>query len=95
MKTRLWTAWIQYFATGEGVTIAAVIGYAKTKKEAKQLFTDKFGEYLAIGCEVEPGIVRNEVVELLFSKTLLKRLKDNDGNSGALEAHAEYHVNKS
>lgn len=93
--TKLWTVWSQYFATGEGVTIMAIIGYADNVEQAKALFTDKFGEYFAIGCETQEGIVRNGVTEFLFSKTLLDRLETNESNSGALLAYGEYRVNKS
>jgi len=92
---KLWTAWVDYFATGEGVTYSAVIGYAEDEAGAKKLFEEKFGEYLTIGCKAKEGIVRNEITEFLFSKFLFSRLEKNKDNSGALSIHAEYHVNKS
>ena len=95
MKLKLWTVSTECFATGEGETLAAIIGYAKTKKEAKQLFVDKFGDHLAIDCEIKSGISKNEVVKTLFSKKLLKHIKDNNSSSGALQAYAHYYVNKS
>jgi len=97
METKLWTAWCHYFATGEGVTYMAIIDYATTPEEIKQKFTERFGEYFTIGCDVEVGIVRNDVTQLLFSEALLVRLEknDNEGVCGALSASGEYHVNKS
>ncbi len=97
VETKLWTAWIHYSATGEGVTYMAIIDYATTPEDIKQKFTERFGEYFTIGCEVGVGVVRNPVTKFLFSEALLTRLENNEseGACGALSANGEYHVNAS
>lgn len=95
MKTTLWTVWCEYFATGEGVSYSAIITYAKSAKEAKKLYIEKFGDYLAIGCEVKKGVVCNKVTSLLFSETLLDNLEKHNEHSGSLFAYGEFHLNKS
>ena len=58
---KMYTVWGDYFATGEGRTLFAWIGYAPNKKGARKMFADHFGTYFAKGCEVEKGVVRNTV----------------------------------
>ncbi len=95
MKTTLWTVWCEYFATGEGLTYMAIIGYASNTEEAKKLFSDQFHEYYVVGCKAEQGVVCNEVTKLLFSETLLDNLEKHNEHSGALFAYGEFHLNKS
>jgi len=91
---KLWTVWSDYFATGEGVTYSAIIGYAKNAKGAKKLFANKFNEYLAIGCEAEEGVVKNGITKFIFSDELLKAIKKAE-NKANLVAYGEYHENRS
>ena len=50
----LWTIWDDYFATGEGRTFMAVIGYATSEEAAKKLFQDQFGDWFAKAAKLSP-----------------------------------------
>lgn len=91
---RLWTVWCEYFATGEGISYSAIIGYAKSAKQAKKMYESRFGEYLAIGCEAKEGVVKNAITKFLFSDEVIKTLKKGEKKAD-LFAYAEYHENRS
>lgn len=93
-RPQLWSVWSDYFATGEGRTLMAVVGYASSEEQAKALFVQQFGEWFALGCEAAPGVVPNPVLEHLFSPVVLQLLTDNDGVAN-LKAHASVHINMS
>lgn len=67
----LWTARSDYFATGEGRRIMALIGYAVDEKGCRELFAQRFHSYYAQHCEISAGLVCNRTIEYLFSKELL------------------------
>lgn len=50
MKPRYYTAWTDYYATGEGSTL--MFALSTTPRAAEKLFRDKFGEYFAQGMTV-------------------------------------------
>lgn len=91
---KLWTIWVDYFATGEGRTLTALIVYAENAEEAKKKFADKFSDYMAIGCDAEEGVVKNNVTKFLFSAELLKNIRKEEGKAHVV-VFAECHVNKS
>lgn len=91
---RLWTVWLDYFATGEGRTMMAVIGYASNEDEAKALFFKQFGEWFALGCEAGVGIVHNPVIQYLFSPVALQTMTQSEGLANIV-AHASVHLNAS
>ena len=88
----LWTSWLDYYATGEGRTMMAYVGYAKDEACARQQFAEAFDEYFARGCEIERGDVRNELTRLLWSEQALDMFEDCD-QRGAIEAKAYVHFN--
>ena len=90
----LWTVWLDYFATGEGRSMMAVIGYASNENEAKELFSKKFGDWFKIGCDAAPGVVQNPVTQFLFSTEALQMLTKHNGNAN-LVVHASIHINMS
>jgi hypothetical protein len=73
---KLWTVWLDYFATGEGRIYLARVAYAETAEQARQGFEACFGTHYADGASVAEGMVRNSVTELLFSPHLIERLED-------------------
>ena len=83
----LWTTWLDYYATGEGRTVMAWIGYARDESQAREQFGKKFDPYFAQGCEVERGVVRNEITRFVWSEATLDFLEKCDPRGGA-EAHA-------
>ena len=90
----LWTISADYFATGEGRTFMAVIGYATSEEAAKKLFQDQFGDWFAQGCEAVAGVVQNPVTQFLFSTEALQMLTKHNGNAN-LVVHASIHINMS
>lgn len=90
----LWTAWCHYFATGEGVTYIARVAFARDEAQCRKEFVEAFGEFWGLMCEASPGVVRNEVTELLFAATTLDRL-GGIKSAGAVEAKGQLHINLS
>jgi hypothetical protein len=64
LQVKLWTAWSDYGATGEGRTCMARIAYAMTAAEAIAGFGAAFNPYIAICADVGAGVVENEVTRL-------------------------------
>lgn len=91
-EVSLWTSWLDYYATGEGRTMMAYIGYAQDEARARQQFAEAFDEYFARGCEIKRGVVRNELTRLLWSEQALDTFQDCEAR-GALEAKAYVHFN--
>lgn len=91
---KLWTVWCDYFATGEGRTLAAWIGHAETQSEAIELFAEKFNPYFSRGGQAEEGVAANEVVSFLFSQSALESLKGHEGVA-FIDAAASVHINMS
>jgi hypothetical protein len=52
----MYTAWCQYYATGEGITHMVLIHPANSEEDLKERFSEVFGEYYAIGMEFKKGI---------------------------------------
>lgn len=92
-KLRLWTAWLDYSATGEGRAYMACIAFAKSKDEILSHFGRKFHPWYATGCEVGEGILRNRVTTLLWSGTLLDHLELAADQGAWVEAHSWMHFN--
>lgn len=93
MRT-LWTVTCNYFATGEGHTLLAWIGYADSDFEAKQHFEKKFGDYFAKGAEASQGVRSDEATRFLFSDAILQQAQDM-ANKAMIELSARYHLNAS
>ena len=55
--TTLWTGWMDYFATGEGRSLMAYIGYAQNADELRKSAALALGEYYAKGLDVAEGLV--------------------------------------
>ncbi len=70
---QLWTAWLNYGATGEGQTITACICYASSEKQMRELISVRYGSWFSENCEVAPGILSNEVTEYVESRAKLSR----------------------
>lgn len=68
----LWTAWSDYYATGEGRTLLGWIGYAEDRAEALKAFGNAFDPYFARGADAAVGVVKNEVIRHLFSPRVLE-----------------------
>ena len=78
---KLWTVTADYFATGEGRHLMAVIGYAEDEKSALKMFGDIYDEYFARGAKAEEGVVENELIQKLFTKEALEYVRKNEGRA--------------
>lgn len=88
---QLWTAWCDYFATGEGRSIMACIAYASSADEMKERFVEKFDDWFGKGCEVENGVVRSELTRFLWSEAVLTSIEDCGKKRGWVDAHSWFH----
>ncbi len=89
---KIWTAYCDYFATGEGRTLMACIVYANDETEAKDKFKAKFGDWYFLGCDAEEGVVKNSVTQFLFSDHALEMATKEEGRAN-IDIHASVHFN--
>jgi len=87
---KLWTVWQDYFATGEGRTLMARIGYAEDEQDSRAGFGRKFDPYFASGAAALEGVHENEVTQALFSPAALKRAREMEGRA-TLELSARFY----
>ena len=78
---KLWTVWLDYFATDEGRSLMACIVYAENEQGAIAGFARHFDEHYAQGAEALEGVHKNEVTQVLFSPLALKRAKELEGRA--------------
>ena len=90
---RLWTAWQDYSATGEGRAFMACIAFVKTEEEIISHFGKKFHPWFEKGCDAGQGVVRNRVTTLLWSATLLDHIERAADAGAVVEAHSWMHFN--
>lgn len=90
----LWTIENDYFATGEGRTIQALITYAKDSEEAIQKFGEEFDLYFAMGATATQGIVESEITQYLFTSKMFKEIKNMEGKA-KIKLSAQLHFNYS
>ena len=89
---KLWTAWLDYFATGEGRTMCALIMYSQTEEEVREKFRSLFGSWFAQGMEVSEGLVKNEVVTFIFTDRALLTANAAASTCG-VHLHGQIHFN--
>ena len=89
---KLWTIYSDYFATGEGRTIQALITYAESKEEAIEKFGKRFDPYFATGADAEEGIIENKLTKYLFSAEMFESVKKMEGKAN-VKLSAELHFN--
>lgn len=89
---KIWTAWAAHAATGEGMTVMVWIGYATSATEALAGFGGRFDPYFADACEVEEGVVRNEVTAHLLTEPTAEQLARAAGRA-KVEFYSKFHLN--
>lgn len=87
---RLWTAWCNYGATGEGETLMAIIAYAESLREIESKFHEVFDPFF--GCTCEVGVQRNAVTTCLFPEKTLESVQKLDGVA-SVTLYAQLHFN--
>lgn len=71
----------------------ACIAYAGSEEKMRAHFAEKFGEWFAKGCEVQSGLVRNEVSGLIWSEAALDAIEDCGRRGGWVDAYSWMHFN--
>lgn len=89
---RVWTAWMEYGATGEGQTLQTWIGYASDANDAKASFGGRSNSFFEQFCEVAEGVTRNRIVEALVAASTLNLLESSSGTID-IELFASLHIN--
>ena len=90
--SKIWTGWCDYYATGEGRTICAMIAMAENETRFRERARETLGGYVFLGFDVAPGVVRNAVTEALWAATALDFIEANQ-SAGNVVAHASLHFN--
>jgi hypothetical protein len=93
-RPTLWTASVDYYATGEGRTVFAWIGYAMNEQECREGCGKALDPYFAKGAECVRGVARNEVTTLLWSAAALDLIEAAEHRANVL-AHSMLHFNYS
>lgn len=89
----LWTAWLDYFATGEGRSLMACIAFASNEAEIRAHFGRTFDPWYAHGCEAGPGVVRNDLTRTLWSTAALKMIESCAAQGAWVDAQSWLHFN--
>ena len=84
---KIWTGWMDYFATGEGRILMAHIGYAQSEDELRRSASEAFGEYYARGLTVAEGLIENNVTLAVFSRSTFDLVRGLDGRA-SIRCHA-------
>jgi hypothetical protein len=90
----LWTATFDYFATGEGRTMFAWIGYAVDETECRNKCEKVFDPFFVAGFECVRGLARNDITQLLWSEKALDVMKNAEARAN-LVAYSTLHFNYS
>lgn len=85
----MYTAWCEYGATGEGMTI--MIAIARTESAARNLFKSKFNDYYHVGMIITKGIPPD--VDGYVPLWVKQSLIGNIGRECAYQWYGEWHVN--
>lgn len=92
-KPTLHTAWCDYFATGEGRTLIALVARARDEAHMRSIVKERLGEFWSAFAQVAPGVVRNEVTERLWAPGVFEFLERDASDAGIVEAQAQLHAN--
>ena len=90
----LWTGWMDYFATGEGRSLMAYIGHARSADELRKSAGIALSEYYAKGLDVAEGLVENNVTLAVFSAKTFELVRALDGQA-SLCCHGLVSFNRS
>ena len=93
---KLYTSYIDYFATGEGRTIFLHITYSNSKEEAIQKMEEKigkYGDYFILGVKViEDFDQTNPYVQELLTPKVIDFIQKKNAN---IDIYVEHHFNLS
>nr|WP_181374845.1 hypothetical protein [Polaromonas sp. H6N] len=72
---------MDYFATGEGRSLMAYIGYAQNADELRKSASEVLSEYYAKGLDVAEGVIENNVTLVVFSAKTFELVRAFDGQA--------------
>jgi hypothetical protein len=90
---KLWTVSPDYYATGEGRSLLAWIGYADGERAVLERFGQSFDPFYARGADAAEGLVEDAVVRLLLGSGALEDVRRLNGREN-LELHGRLHFNR-
>jgi hypothetical protein len=93
VKPILYTAWCDYFGTGEGRTMIGLITKARDERDMREIVHHQLGEFWSVYANVAIGVVRNEVTERLWSSGVFEFLERSGADAGMVMAKCELHAN--
>ncbi len=73
----------------------ACIAYARTGDEMRAHFTEKIGDWFAKGCEVQNGVVRNEISRFIWREAMLDAVEGCGKRRVWVDANSRMHFNLS
>lgn len=90
-----YTASFDYFATGEGMTIGIVMGYAQSADQIRAMVNEHFGAYYGAGAEVWPKLQIPPGRSALVPEAVLRVVSDPEMVIGNFFYTSKYHLNQS
>ena len=90
-----YTASFDYFATGEGMTIGIVMGYAQSADQIRSMVNEHFGSYYGAGAEVWPKLHIPPGRSALVPEAVLKVVSEPERVFGNFFYASKYHLNQS
>lgn len=93
VKATMHTAWCDYFATGEGRTLVALVAKARDEKHVREIVCAELGEFWSVHANVAAGVVRNEVTEHLWAAGVFKFLEHSGADTGVVTAKSQLPAN--
>lgn len=88
------TATFDYFATGEGVTVAVFMGHATSALELRSTLEQQFGAYFNRGAQIWQGLQVPESIEA-YVPDAVKQLCSEKRNVGNFRFFSSFHMNLS
>ncbi len=89
------TAVFDYYATGEGMTIGIVMGYAPRAEDLRARVNEHFGAYYAAGAEIWPKLHAPPRFERLIPDAIRGVISDPAQVIGNFFYVSTYHLNQS
>lgn len=93
VKATLHTAWCDYFATGEGRTLIALVAKARDEKHMREIVHKELGEFWSVFAQVAAGVARNGVTEQLWAPGVFEFLERSGPDAGIVMAKSQLHAN--
>jgi len=86
----IYTAYANYFATGEGNTHMVLVTYAQNPDDMKLKFIELFSDYMAIGVEIQEGVIEQPPV---LTGALFEAVSNSAARGGWIDFYVQFHVN--